>query len=107
MKKMTQENKHTVLHADLSKTTGHCGIAIRKDDGCIVVNVYVDEINSAWGNVNPIERPENKNSKALAYVFSAAPEMLAEMEKLAQALEDTGFEPPQSFYDVIKKARGM
>lgn len=36
-----------------------------------------------------------------------APEMLHEMEKLAQALEDTGHEPPQSFYDVIKKVRGM
>lgn len=32
--------------------------------------------------------------------------MLYEMEKLAQALEDTGHEPPQSYYDAIKKARG-
>ena len=40
-------------------------------------------------------------------IIAAAPEMLAEMEKLAQALEDTGHEPPQSFYDVIKKARGL
>jgi methylphosphotriester-DNA--protein-cysteine methyltransferase len=33
-------------------------------------------------------------------------DMLAEMEKLAQALEDTGHEPEQSFYDAIRKARG-
>lgn len=31
--------------------------------------------------------------------------LLSEMETLAQALEDTDHEPPQSFYDAILKAR--
>lgn len=45
-------------------------------------------------------------TKANMRLMVAAPDMLEEMENLAKALEDTGHEPPQSFYNVIKKARG-
>lgn len=47
------------------------------------------------------------NARHIVKCVNIHDEMLSEMEKLAQALEDTGHEPPQSFYDVIKKARGM
>lgn len=46
------------------------------------------------------------NREENARVIAAAPTMLAEMKKLAQALEDTGHEPDQSFYDAIKQAEG-
>ena len=39
-------------------------------------------------------------------LYDAAPDMVREMEALAEALEDTGHEPPQSYYEAIKKARG-
>ena len=50
---------------------------------------------------------ELEEEKANAHIISAPPDMLREMESLAVALEDTGHEPPQSFYDAIKKARGI
>lgn len=41
-----------------------------------------------------------------ADLIAASPVMIAEMEKLAKSVEDTGFELPQSFYDAIAQARG-
>lgn len=48
----------------------------------------------------------DKQHLANARLIAAAPDMLREMESLAQALEDTGHEPPESFYLAIAKAYG-
>ena len=49
----------------------------------------------------------NGEQRSNANLIAESPIMLAEMESLAKALEDTGHEPPQSFYDTIKRARGL
>lgn len=97
---MTQEIKHTPApwHTNVSsrypiyaeKTKG-------KKDWQYIVNIPQGERS------NTTEEEREANYALIA----AAPEMLREMEALAQALEDTGHEPPQSFFGAINKARGI
>ena len=46
-----------------------------------------------------------KELRANAQIIAAAPVMLREMDKFVRSVEDTGHEPPQSFYDAMKEAR--
>ena len=104
---MTQENKHTpapwfwgcrIIGEPISFDSNKFNdgyISLMSKDGCVLEywTCYADDAGL-------------EVSKEDALLMQAAPEMLYEMEKLAQALEDTGHEPEQSFYDVIKKAKG-
>jgi len=57
---------------------------------------------SFWGD----DAESKANSEHVVKCVNCHDELLSEMQKLAKALEDTGHEPEQSFYDAIAKARG-
>jgi len=88
---MTHENKHTPAPWRV-RTLENFGWNI----------VYYNN-----GDKFDIKRISKVNEEANANLIAAAPELLQEMESLAQALEDTGHEPPQSFFDAMNKARGI
>ena len=54
--------------------------------------------------VAPSLEQQCANADFIARACNSHDEMLHEMKELAKALEDTGHEPPQSFYDAIRKA---
>lgn len=106
---MTQENKHTLngLYVDIEVLEGLTDnlmmfTYIKNTDGLIIA----DLTGYASDTVNDEDLIE-ANADYIVKCVNLHDEMLREMEKLAQALEDTGHEPDQSFYDVMKKARGM
>ena len=62
---------------------------------------HEDTYSVVFKNRRPVPR-----TKANVNLWAASAEMLEEMKGLAKALEDTGHEPPLSFYLTIAKAEG-
>ena len=88
---MTQENKHTrgpwVAKID-ERHNGHCGISIvSESQDYSIATVYLDEINTRWGDQLATKRHENVKAVANANLIAAAPELLEALEEAKEELE--------------------
>ena len=68
--------------------------------------IHYDDDNRVCFMATTNDIDNQKQINANAHLIAAAPTLLHEMKKLAKALEDTGHEPEQSFYDAMNAARG-
>ncbi len=72
----------------------------------IECEVKLSPVQALESLTNDIIHDDNGAVEIVRTALEQNSTLLHEMEKLAKALEDTGHEPEQSFYDAIKQARG-
>ncbi len=96
---MTQ-NKHTpwFVVADCDDNNMLRAQAIHYDDNRVCFMATTDDIDN--------QKQINANAEHIVKCVNTHDIILHEMEKLAKALEDTGHEPEQSYFDAMNLGRG-